>query len=454
MPESNNDQNQRRPLRYTIKTFGCQMNFADSDEMVGHLTRHGFLLATSIHEADVVLVNTCTVRDLAEHKAESFIGRLRQWRELNPGRLLIVTGCAAERAKKQFKQKFPFIDLIVGAKDIEEFPKLLNEAIHQQALDEEMLIPSIPIEAPRDYPRPSSVVQYVTIMRGCNYNCTYCIVPSVRGRERYRPISDIISDINQKIENGAKEIWLLGQTVNSYKPPQSPFPDYDFSDLLNDVALQTSISRIRYISPHPHYLTRKMIQTIAQNRKVCPQIHLPVQSGSTDILRRMKRNYTRESYLTSIKELRRHVPSISITTDIIVGFPGESDKDFEQTLSLIDEAGFDSAYCFKYSPRPGTEAFELGDDIDDEIKEKRVNFVLQKMEKQAILSLRPLMGSTQEVLVESQKDNNIFRGKTPHGWQVRFSAQDINLGELAMVTITGHHSTELQGEVAFSKLHS
>lgn len=431
-------------MRFYIHTFGCQMNTADSEEMGRHLKERGFATTLDPGGADAILVNTCTVRGLAEHKASSYVGRLKEWKEEAPERLIILAGCAAERNGHDFKKRFPYIDLVVGAKSIEEFPAILDahlkKGLPQQAIN----------DSPFDFPKiiPSKVVQYVTVMRGCNYNCTYCIVPSVRGREFYRPVEEILKEISMKACEGAKEIWLLGQTVNSYQPTNPPKAGYDFADLLEDVSKVEGIERIRFMSPHPFYLTERLMETMASCKKVCEHIHLPVQSGSNRVLRAMKRNYTRESYIKGVRELRRLIPHISITTDIIAGFCGETEADFKETLSLVEEAQFDSAYCFKYSPRPGTEAAGRPDDVPSDVKEKRVNELLDLTHRQSTAKAKGFLYTHQDVLIEENKGSGLFRGKTRGAWRVRLKNPSLNLGQILNVRITATHERELQGELA------
>lgn len=444
-------------MKLFTKTFGCQMNFADSDELGRHFKKRGIEPTDTEDNADVILVNTCTVRDLAEHKAMSFVGRLKEWKQGNPKGFVVVTGCAAERAKDDFKKRFPFVDLVVGAKDIEEFPKELDalmkrrpephvepEPVGLRPQNDRRADRPIPVEL---VPEMSPVIQYVTIMRGCNYNCTYCIVPSVRGREIYRPISDILKDVADRTAEGAKEIWLLGQTVNSYKPELAPRPDYDFADLLRDVCAVPGVGRIRFMSPHPFYLSPKLIQAMAELSKVCRHIHLPVQSGSNSQLQKMKRNYTREGYLRGVGMLRQSIPDITITTDIIVGFPGETEPDFQDTLSLVKDVGFDSAYCFKYSPRPGTASAEVPETISEDEKERRVNELLALTDNQGAEKAKSLIGSVQEVLIEQDKGEGLVRGKTSGAWRVRIQDASLKMGDTVQVKITGTHSRELHGTV-------
>jgi tRNA-2-methylthio-N6-dimethylallyladenosine synthase len=432
-------------MKLFTKTFGCQMNFADSDEMGRALRARGFFATDDQDSADAVLVNTCTVRELAEHKAMSYIGRLEDWKAGQKNRLVIVTGCAAERTKATVQKRFPHVDLVVGAIDIEKFPARLDDLLSlRPPLDNESLTADQQL-VPPPLAAGTPVIQYVTIMRGCNYSCTYCIVPSVRGPEVYRPADDIVRDIAERVAEGAKEIWLLGQTVNSYRP--SNRVGYDFADLLRDAAAVPGLERLRFTSPHPHYLTDKLVAAIAEVPQVCEHLHLPVQSGSNSMLRRMRRNYTRESYLTGLEKLRQAVPGIAITTDLIAGFPGETDDDHKATLTLIKEAGFSSAYCFKYSPRPGTVAAGLPDDVPQAVKEARVNELLDVSDAQGRAQALALVGTTQEVLVEEDKGEAGWRGKTRGAWQIRLPREGVSLGSTIKAVVESAYSRELRGKL-------
>lgn len=430
-----------RKLKYTIKTFGCQMNVADSAEMEAHLIKRGFIFTPEREGADLILVNTCTIREMADHKAFSFVGKLKPWKEADASRVLVVTGCGVERDRKKFQKRFPYVDLLVGAKDIQSFPELLDRHLKNRFGRFDDIVPAGILDGNVE------MSQMVTIMRGCNYNCTYCVVPTVRGREIYEPREKILGEVREKVAQGAREIWLLGQTVNSYKPPDPPTDDYDFSDLLTELDQVEGLKRIRFASPHPFYVTEKFARTMAACSKVCEHIHLPVQSGSNRILSAMKRNYTRETFLAALDLLRKHVPNISITTDFIVGFPGETEKEFKETLSLVEAAGLDSSFCFKYSPRPGTPAWELKDDVPNDEKNRRVNLLLELTEKEGREKARALVGSHQEVLISESKGEDIFRGKTKSSWRVRIKKPGLILGEVYEVGIKSTHSRELHGEL-------
>lgn len=356
------------------------MNEADSAEMFLHLSARGAELTDNLDQADAVLINTCTVRDHAEHKAVSFLGRLSKWKRQNPARVIIFAGCAAERLGKEAQKKFPFLDILVGAKSIEQFA---------QKVDESHLF-GAPTRAGK--PLCAGLSSYVTIMRGCNFACTYCIVPSVRGPIQCLPVETILQDVAQKVAAGAKEITLLGQTVNAYQ-----FEKTSFADLLSRVSEVPGVERVRFTSPHPIYFTDDFLKAVQNNPKIARHAHIPVQSGSSKVLKEMKRGYTRDLYLEKIRALKDC--GFNVSTDIIVGFPTETEDDFNQTLSLVDEAGFLAAYCFKYSPRQGTPAAQLPL-LDQNVLEKRLAILLNKVRGLSESAYQNQIGTLQEVLME------------------------------------------------------
>jgi tRNA-2-methylthio-N6-dimethylallyladenosine synthase len=380
-------------MKYFVRTYGCQMNVADSNEMGRHLQARGIVPTEDADDATVLLVNTCTVRQHAEDRAFSEIGRLKKWKAQKAGRKVIVTGCAAERTKQYLEDRFPYIDLVAGAKSIEDFSALVDHVLERRP-EEDDLDHAIPFVSDR-------VSAFVTIMRGCNYSCTYCIVPYVRGRESYHPMDQVLAEVRDRVREGAREITLLGQTVNSYHRDGMRGKGTDFADLLEAVGAVDGVERVRFISPHPYYMTDRVIQAMAEVPAVCEALHLPVQSGSTAMLRKMQRNYTREGYLELTRKLRSAMPDITISTDIIVGFPGESEADFRETLSLVEEVGFDFGFVFKYSPRAGTPAAEL-ECFPEELIEERHQECLALMERLAAEKRRRWIGTMQEVLVEEE----------------------------------------------------
>jgi tRNA-2-methylthio-N6-dimethylallyladenosine synthase len=381
------------PMKYYVRTYGCQMNVADSNEMGRHLQARGIPQTEDSEDAMVMVVNTCTVRQHAEDRAFSEIGRLKKWKAQKPGRKIVVTGCAAERTKEYLEDRFPYVDLVVGAKSIEDFGALVEGLMERRPEADDL-----------DHAIPSSSVKvsaFVTIMRGCNYSCTYCIVPYVRGRESYHPIEQILAEVRDRVREGAREIMLLGQTVNSYHRDGNRGKGTDFADLLQAVGAVDGVERVRFISPHPYYMTDRVIETMAEVPEVCEGLHLPVQSGSSKILKQMQRNYSREAYLELARKLRQAMPEGTISTDVIVGFPGESESDFRKTLSLIEEVQFDFGFVFKYSPRAGTPAARL-EGFPEELVEERHQECLAAFERVAAKNRERWVGTVQDVLIEEE----------------------------------------------------
>jgi tRNA-2-methylthio-N6-dimethylallyladenosine synthase len=414
-------------MKFYVRTYGCQMNVADSNEMGRHFKAKGLVETENPDEASIFLVNTCTVRQHAEDRAFSEIGRLKRWKSKKAGRKVVVTGCAAERTKEYLEDRFPFLDLVVGAKSIEDFSRMTANLLGRRETDEDL-----------DYAAPAldeKVAAFVTIMRGCNYSCTYCIVPYVRGREIYHPVDHIVGEVRDRVSEGAREITLLGQTVNSYRHGR-----YRFADLLEAVAAVDGVERIRFISPHPFYMTDRVIETIAAVPEVCESVHLPVQSGSNPILKAMLRNYTREQYVSLAEKMRRAIPGMTLSTDIIVGFPGETEEDFQQTLSLIEEVQFDWGFIFKYSTREGTPAAKL-QCLPEEVIEERHQRCLELVDRIAMKKRANLVGSIQDVLIEEESF-----GRTRTNYKVHVEGS-VTSGEQVPVLIRNAQRTTLDGGV-------
>jgi tRNA-2-methylthio-N6-dimethylallyladenosine synthase len=387
-------------MKYHFITYGCQMNTADAQEMAQPLLARGLVATADPQDADIIMMNTCTVREQAEHKADSNIGRLREWKAANPERILIVAGCAATRWGDSIQKKYPFIDLVSPATRIEQFPEAIATVFRErwnwdgetrgafQGSVEGKRAEGLEGVQHTDNWFGDENTAYVTIMRGCNYTCSYCIVPQVRGREKYRAMPDIVNEIKQKAAQGQRHVMLLGQTVNSYhwrdtgtsnamgaQPCASTIP-MDFSDLLRAVNALDDVETIRFMSPHPRHMRPSVIAAMAESPKVRRHLHLPLQSGSTALLARMKRLYTRDEYADIVAQLRAAMPGLKITTDVIVGFPGETEDDFAQTVSLLEDIRFDGLFAFKYSPRPGTASAEWVDDVSAAVKDERLQKIL------------------------------------------------------------------------------
>lgn len=435
-----------------IRSFGCQMNDADSEVMVRLLEREGYGKIDSPEGADVIILNTCSVRQHAEDRALGYLASLKRVRKENPSTVFVLAGCVAQRLKSKIFEKTPFVNIVLGTDNILELPKLIKMAIKKPR--ERFLATEVKGDLPKlaegfwssssyGCARSSELTGQVTIMRGCDNFCSYCIVPYVRGREKSKPVSDIVSEVEQKGAGGCKEIMLLGQNVNSYRSNSS-----DFADLLRKVEKVNGLERIRFMTSHPKDVSEKLINTIRDSSKICEHLHLPAQSGSNRILEGMNRGYTREQYLELIDKIKREIPKISITTDLMVGFPGEKKEDFEDTLRLVEDVEFDAAFTFKYSTRPGTEAAKEKDDVPLETKKKRLAELNELCEKMVLEKNRRLMGKVEEVMVErfAPREKKLV-GRTRGNKRVFFSGDGKDIGELLPVEIEEAYTWSLVGRV-------
>lgn len=411
------------------------MNEADSEYMARLFRRRGFSLADKLDEADAVIVNTCTVRQLAEDKAVSQIGRLKYWKKSHPEGKLFVTGCAAQRiGAKKIKKRFPYVDEITGARSIENFDRLIDSVYRKNKISGEEGKKEIPENTGPENIYRSPLTAYVTIMRGCSHRCSYCIVPSVRGPATFISREEIIKDAKEKLAAGARELVLLGQTVNSYR-----LSGFTFSNLLEEILVLPGLERLRFMSPHPLYFDRDFKRILKQNSRLARHIHLPVQSGSDRILKLMRRGYTHQQYLELLAELRAEVLDMSFTTDFIVGYPGETEEDFQETLRLVEEAGFTAAFCFKYSPR--TDRPEMAADISDKIMESRLDILLKAVKKNSRVILRERIGKIEEVMFETPDF-----GRSSSNMAVRINSETAP-GSIRKVEILSAERNTLHGKV-------
>lgn len=391
--------------RVYFETYGCQMNVADTELMLGLLEREGYVQTADPASADVLLVNTCAVRENAERRVIGRVGELK--RHKRPGVVLGVVGCMAQRLGETLLQDVPQVDLVIGPDGYRSLPELIAGAA-AGARTAEITFRSW--EHYEDIPthRHDRVRAFVTVQRGCDYRCTFCVVPMTRGRERSRTLTDVVREIRALARRGITEVTLLGQTVNSYHDGE-----HDFADLLRAVGGVDGIRRIRFTSPYPTDFTPRVIEAMARVPAVCEHVHLPVQSGSSRVLKRMGRRYTREQYLECVTALRDAVPHIAITTDIIVGFPGEREGDFSETESLVREVAFDDAFTFKYSPRDGTGALKLPDPVPDRVAGERLARLIGLVRDVARRKNVGLVGTRQEVLVEGEaKRGGLLQSRT------------------------------------------
>lgn len=425
--------------KYYIETYGCQMNVADSELIAGLLQQKHYQLTDSPSEADIILVNTCSVRQNAEQRALARLAQLRHYKEQNPELILGLIGCVAQRDRGNIIKEKPFIDLVLGPDTYRQLPEIM----------EKKKLPLIDVNLSRTETyedllpfRQTQVNAWVSIMRGCNKFCSFCIVPYVRGRERSRPVDSIINEIKQAVSEGFQEITLLGQNVNSYQ-----YHEYRFPALLKVVACIEGVQRIRFTSPHPQDVDDQMLQVMSESANICHHLHLPLQAGSFNILRRMNRGYTPEQYLELVRKIRKYLPDCGISTDIIVGFPGETGEDFNETLYIMDQVIFDNAFMFKYSVRPGTAAAKLKDDLTDEEKAERLEQVIKKQKEHTLIRNRALIGSRQLVFIEdfSKKNKQEMIGRTDSNQQVVIKAGETRIGEFVKVEIIDAAGVSLFG---------
>ena len=437
----------RRPQSYHVVTYGCQMNAHDSEKLAGLLREMGMTEAPTREEADLVLFNTCCVRDNAERRALGNVTWLKELKRDKPELLIGVCGCMIQQpgmAEKILKQ-YKFIDLAFGTANLHRLPQLLYEELttHRRVVEvdqgEDVIAEGLPVKRLR----PDHA--YITIMYGCDNFCSYCIVPYVRGRERSRDMDAIVREAEELYRGGVKESMLLGQNVNSYGKGLPGEPT--FAQLLRRLDA-IGIPRIRFMTSHPKDLSDELIAAMGECKHVCPQFHLPVQSGSDEILKAMNRHYDRASYLDKVEKLRRAVPGIGLTTDIIVGFPGETEAQFEDTLSLVRQVGYDSAFTFIYSPRPGTKAAKMTDQVPADVAQARLEQLLKAQEAAQAEAQKRFLGIEEEVLVESlsRRSDKAVSGKGLHGVSVTFPGTEADIGQIVRVRITECANNTLRGE--------
>ena len=437
--------------KYYVKTFGCQMNEHDSEKIAGMFELDGMTKANSEENADVLFINTCTIRENADDKLYGTLGQLKQWKNEQSDRKLLVGGCAAQKDKTLVRDRAPWVDVVIGTHNLTNIINLLNQSEDWGPLTEVVdEIEEMPTDAPSI--RESEHSAWLTIQIGCNNSCTFCIVPSVRGPEISRRPSDIINEAKQLVESGIKEITLLGQNVNSYgrdlkiDNKSTPY----FAKLLTQLNEIDGLSRIRFTSPHPKDFKEETIYAVKELDKVCNQIHVPLQSGSSKLLSKMHRGYNKERFIQKIDMIKSIVPDVSLTTDIIVGFPGETDDDFSDTMDIVNYAEFDSIYMFQFSPRPGTAAYDMSEDfIDKDIITERFQYLKKVQTDISERRLKRFIGTTQSILVEkiSKKNDHIFTGKIDSGQITHIDKDGVSLGDIVDVKIVDSTPFYLKAEL-------
>ena len=421
------------------------MNVSDSELVEALLIKQGYKKVNYPNKADILFVNTCSIREHAEDKVHSLLGRYNLLKRDNPSMIIGVLGCMAQSLKHDILENKPYVDIVLGPDSYRRLPEILkrHEKDEKSAVDTQLsryevyddLFPS----------RKNGVNAWVTIMRGCDKFCTFCIVPFTRGRERSRSVDGIVREVNKAIGNGFSEITLLGQNVNSYNYNGKKFPE-----LLDAVAKVNGVKRIRYTSPHPRDINEDLLKIMAKHDNICNYIHLPLQAGSNKILKRMNRTYTKKNFINLVEKIRSFLPGVGISTDIIVGFPGETEEDFNETLEVMNEVKFDSAFTFKYSPRKGTKAIEYDDQLGEDEKQRRLTKVIELQKLNTELRNQSYVDNVVNVLIEkkSKRNENKWAGRTESNKWVIFNRLDFKINDIVPVLITKSKGITLYGEIS------
>ena len=432
-----------------IRTFGCQMNEYDSNKMSDVLKHsHGLELTDDIDQADVLLVNTCSIREKAEEKLFHQLGRWKKLKTTKPNLVIGVGGCVASQEGDLILKRAPYVDLIFGPQTLHRLPNMLNDVLDKSQVSIDISFPEIEKFDHLPEPHSDTASAFVSVMEGCSKYCTFCVVPYTRGEEISRPFNDVIREVEVLAEQGVKEINLLGQNVNAYRGLMDDGEIADLALLIAIVAQVSGIERIRYTTSHPVEFSDRLIKTYAEVPELVSHVHLPVQSGSDKILGSMKRGHTVVEYKSKIRKLREIRPNISLSSDFIIGFPGETEEDFNNTMKLIDEMGFDKSFSFIYSKRPGTIAASLPDDVDQTVKKQRLAVIQDKLNKNTEKISRSMIGSIQKVLVEGHsKKGSTLSGRTENMRTTHFQGNEDLIGQIVSVKITEGFANSLQGEL-------
>ena len=438
--------NENKNKKYYILTMGCQLNENDSEKLIGIMEKMGYTKSKDIKNADLYVINTCCVRENAEEKLFGKLGELKKIKE-NKNIIIAIGGCMMqeEHITEKIKKSYPFVDVVFGTHTLHKFPEDLYIAITKNKKVKDVIDIDGEIYEGLPVKRSSNKQASVIIMYGCNNFCSYCIVPYVRGRERSRKPKDILNEIKELAKEGYREITLLGQNVNSYKGGEN----YNFANLLEDVDKIEGIEVIRFVSPHPKDFTDDVIDVISKSKKISRLIHVPLQSGSTNVLKEMNRKYTKEQYLDLIKRIRNKIPDVVFSTDIIVGFPGETEEDFEDTIDVVKQVNFEQIFMFIYSRRVGTRADKMENQIPEEIKHKRFDRLKQVFEESVEENNKKYIGTTQKILVEGYSKNNqdMLTGRTDTNKVVIFEGSEELIGKIINIKIISEHKWYLKGEV-------
>jgi tRNA-2-methylthio-N6-dimethylallyladenosine synthase len=441
-----------------IKTFGCQMNERDSEIMEQLLAQHGYIPGAAAEQADLIILNTCSIRAKAEQKFFSLLGSLRQEKRRRPGLRIVAAGCVAQQEGERIFERMPHVDIVIGTQQFWRLPEMLQrlergESKRETAcgLDKAFVIPPFQklLHTTPPVPAQPEFRKFVNIMQGCDNYCAYCVVPATRGREISRPVADILEEVELLVSRGVKEITLLGQNVNSYGStnPVAERP-VSFAELLRKTAAVPGVRRLRFTTSNPQDLSTELMRCFSELPNLCPHFHLPVQAGSNAVLKRMHRKYTRELYLEKVAELRSFCPDIALSTDVIVGFPGETEDDFAQTMSLLETVRFHGSFSFKYSDRPGTRSATFPDKVEEQVKDARLERFQARQDEISLERNQEFLGKTLGVMVERRGESEL-QGRSGSNHIVHFHGPDsLQPGDLLMVTVNHAGQRSLKGELA------
>ena len=433
---------------YYIETYGCQMNVYDSELVSNMMKLSGYKKTDDLSVADAIFLNTCSIREKAEETVHNRLKNFQHLKRKNPSMLIGVLGCMAQNLKDVLLEDKPYVDIILGPDSYRNLPKIIKDRTETSDHLVDTKLSKFEIYDDLFPARTKGVNSWVSIMRGCDKFCTFCIVPFTRGRERSRPIDSIIKEVEDGVQSGFVEFTLLGQNVNSYKTPNGKFPV-----LLDRVAQIEGVKRLRFTSPHPKDVDDHMLEVMAKHKNICNQVHLPLQAGSDRILKRMNRSYTSSEFLILVNKIKKYIPDCTLTTDVIVGFPGETEDEFLDTLSIIEKVKFNFAYMFKYSSRPGTKAAQYEEQIEEDIKQDRLERLINLQLKNTLMQNRSLIGKTVKVLVEkvSKKSENQWSGRTEGGMWVIFDRNNENIGEVVNIRIDDARGVSLFGSRVYQE---
>jgi len=435
-------------LHYFIETFGCQMNVADSELVAGMLQQCGYSETTDMRQADIIFMNTCAIREKAEETVHHRLDSIQHLKKRKPEMIFGVLGCMAQNLKNDLLESKPYVDIILGPDSYRRIPEIINNRKKQNVYEIDTRLSKYEVYDNLLPSRHDGVNAYISISRGCDKFCTFCIVPFTRGRERSRSNESIIREVKDAVANRFVEITLLGQNVNSYRTEEGNFPH-----LLEEVALVPGVKRIRYMSPHPQDMDDHLLQVMTEHENICKYVHLPLQAGSDRILRRMNRTYTKTEFLILVDSIRKYMPNCSISTDIIVGFPGESTAEFEETLDIMNKVVFDRAFMFKYSSRPGTKAAEYSDQIDENIKQERLEQLIELQQSHTLIANQQHIGKVLKVMVEkeSKKSSQQWSGRTEGNMGVIFDKSDEKIKDVVNVLIQDAQGVSMFGNRVLEK---